>query len=54
MTPPEILEQIRIYLDLYVDETNIGKLVQYIDVVTAIDLLEKEVNRREFESNLHG
>ena len=46
MTSEEILEQIKIYLDLYIDETTIGDSIAHVDALAALDAMEREANRK--------
>jgi hypothetical protein len=46
MTAEEILEQLRIYLDMFVDETKMENSIQHKDAMSAIDGLEHELNRK--------
>ncbi len=46
MTAEEILENIKIYLDMFVDETKMENSIQHRDAMAAIDGLEHELNRK--------
>ena len=49
MTPQELLEQIKIYVDLFIKESKMGGTPQHLDITTALGALEHELNRRELE-----
>ena len=46
MTSEELLEKIKIYLDLFVDETKMENSIHHRDAMAAIDGLENELNRK--------
>ena len=54
MTAEQILEQIRIYLDMFVDETKMENSIQHKDAMSAIDGLEYELNRKGLLKENHG
>jgi len=54
MTLEEILERIKIYVDMYVDAANISDSIAHVDALAALDALEKEANREGFMKENHG
>ena len=49
MTPQELLEQIKIYVDLFIKESKMGGTPQHLDITTALGAFEHELNRRNLE-----